>query len=158
MWRPKTVGSVFARRKLTITDPAGARTNAELIIGRPIRSPNPQDGDPWFCPFRLKGIGDEKVDAIAGHDSLQSLTLVLDYLRDCIPHEARKSGVVVEWLAGDEDAIFARLDQIWAQSAMNAELLARFAEAVDLASAVDTPQRAMRIGELKELVRKFQNS
>jgi len=158
MWRPKSIGSVFAHRELTLTDRAGARSTAELVIGCPIRCPTPEEGDPWFCPFHLKGLGDEKLDAIAGEDSLQSLILALDYLRQRIPHEARRGGLDVEWLGVKEALIFGHLDQIRSQSVMNAELLARFAEAVALANAVDTPQRATRLGELKELVQQLQNS
>lgn len=45
-------------------------------LGRPTRS-----GVEWFCPFEVIGLGDTRVEAAYGADSVQALLLALAKLR-----------------------------------------------------------------------------
>jgi hypothetical protein len=65
------VGRVIARRQLT----RGRRTRpvALVEIGQPRKT---RGHDDFFCPFRIKGVGDESVRAAYGVDAVQAMQLV----------------------------------------------------------------------------------
>jgi hypothetical protein len=48
---------------------------AELLIGMPAPF---DDGCNFYCPFQLKGVGDERVRYAGGIDAVQALILALD--------------------------------------------------------------------------------
>ncbi|WP_143070449.1 hypothetical protein [Luteibacter sp. UNC138MFCol5.1] len=64
------LGRVIASRSFE-----SERGSIELLIGLPRPY---DDGTDYFCPFQLRGIGDEKVRSAGGVDALQALILGID--------------------------------------------------------------------------------
>jgi hypothetical protein len=65
------LGRVIARRQLTRG--RGTRPVALVEIGQPRKT---RGHDDFFCPFRIKGAGDESVRAAYGVDAVQAMQLV----------------------------------------------------------------------------------
>jgi len=68
------LGDIIATRRLYLVD--DPETQVVVNIGKP--RPTPQHDD-FFCTLQVTGIGDERVDAIYGIDSIQALLLTLKY-------------------------------------------------------------------------------
>lgn len=64
------LGIVVARRIFEHVD----GRKVELIIGKPEMFP---EGDDYYCPFKVEGIGDEKVRRSGGVDAVQAIILAL---------------------------------------------------------------------------------
>ncbi len=67
------VGDVIATRDLEISD----GSTVQVVIGQPQSFPNGQD---FFCPYQITGIGNEKIRHAGGVDSLQALLLALQMI------------------------------------------------------------------------------
>ena len=78
---------VIAERELAFepldgTDSASTSSSnnfAEVVrfrLGRPVRGPHD-----WYCPFEVVGLGERRVEAAHGADSVQALLLALAKLR-----------------------------------------------------------------------------
>ena len=107
MWRPRKLGSVIAERRLKF---AGPRKRAHIVLirfGRPVRCPQPERGDPWWCPVEITGLGKRRLRSIAGEDSLQALVLALEFVTHVLPIEAERAGGHIEWLGERERLVFA---------------------------------------------------
>lgn len=61
------LGHIIASRRFELGD-----KTVELLLGAPVSD---DDGENYFCPFEVKGLGNEKVRRIGGVDSLQALIL-----------------------------------------------------------------------------------
>jgi hypothetical protein len=86
-----------ARRELSFR--LGSKSRAVIVkIGRAVRQPKASDGDPWWTPLEVRGLGGVDSTSIAGEDSLQSLVLALRFLDSTLPAEARRLGGRLEWL------------------------------------------------------------
>ena len=107
MWRPRTLGSIIAERRLRLGRPRRRATVVSVKFGRPIRSPRPQRGDPWWCPIQITGLGKRRLQAIAGEDSLQALILALEFVSHILPLDAERAGGHLEWLGERERLVFA---------------------------------------------------
>jgi hypothetical protein len=105
MWRPTELGEVIAEREATV-EVAGESRAVILRFGKPVYPPTPEEGDPWWCPLQIVGLGSQEVRPIAGSDSLQALLLALRFVREHLPTEAARVGGRVYWLSEDMDAIF----------------------------------------------------
>lgn len=70
--RGVALGSVIAARRLESTTERGSAVTVE--IGRPRK---PRGRDDYFCPYRIRGTGDEAVRAAYGVDAIQALQLVM---------------------------------------------------------------------------------
>jgi hypothetical protein len=66
----KDVGTIIASREFTIKE--GGKVT--VIIGKPERIPASED---YYCPYQIRGLGDEKVSYSPGVDSVQALVLAL---------------------------------------------------------------------------------
>jgi hypothetical protein len=64
------LGQVVATRTFSVNEEP-----VELLIGAPRAYP---DGNDYFCPFQVKGIGDERVRHAGGIDGLQALILAVE--------------------------------------------------------------------------------
>ena len=105
MWRPSHLGEVFAERHLTFRRPKG-RTNLLVVrIGRPVRAPGANTGEPWWCPFVIAGTR-AALDSVAGEDSLQALVLALRYVESLLLHKARRARASVSWIDDEQSPIF----------------------------------------------------
>jgi len=80
-----------------------------LRFGKPVYPPNPAEGDPWWCPLQVEGLGSGEIRPIAGEDSLQALLLALRFARDHLQAEAERLGGRVYWITEDLDAVFDHL-------------------------------------------------
>jgi hypothetical protein len=76
-------------------------------FGRPIRSPRPQRGDPWWCPVQISGLGKRRLEPVAGEDSLQALILAFEFASRVLPLEAERGGGHLQWLGERENLVFA---------------------------------------------------
>src|SRR6266498_455967 len=107
VWRPRKIGSVIAERRLTFTRPQKRIRIVSVRFGRPVRSPRPERGDPWWCPIQVAGLGKRQLRPIAGEDSLQALVLALEFVTHTLPMEAERAGGHLEWLGVRERLVFA---------------------------------------------------
>lgn len=64
------LGQVIASRCFESQD-----GSVELLIGLPRPY---EDGKDYFCPFQVRGLGDEKVRSAGGVDALQALILGIE--------------------------------------------------------------------------------
>jgi hypothetical protein len=108
MWRPETIGDVIAERVAALKKGGRRVGRIRIRFGRPVRSPVPEAGDPWWCPVQITGAGSGTLRSIAGVDSLQALILALEFATDILPHEAARVGAQVDWLGEAERIVFAR--------------------------------------------------
>jgi hypothetical protein len=107
MWRPRVLGPVIAERTLTLERPKRNSGTVRVEFGRPVRAPRPLRGDPWWCPVRISGLGRRGLDTIPGEDSLQALTLALEFVTRVLPLEASRGGARLQWLGERESLVFA---------------------------------------------------
>jgi hypothetical protein len=63
------IGLQIATRELQVNG-----KKVTVVIGRPEKFP---DGQDYFCPYQILGMGDEKVSYAGGVDAVQSLQLAL---------------------------------------------------------------------------------
>ncbi len=99
MKKPAVIGPVVASRQLTARRSDGTERAVVVEIGAPVHLE--ADG-PWWCPFRIQGLGDGSVQSIAGEDSLQALVLSFRYLAGMLPYDAERQGETIAWLDGDD--------------------------------------------------------
>lgn len=69
-------GTILGQRTLVPAD--GGRGTLVVSLGIPRPTPGHDD---WGCPFRLKGLGIDRVEYAYGIDSLQALTNALQGIR-----------------------------------------------------------------------------
>jgi hypothetical protein len=72
-----SVGDLIAARTLVLHQDNGANSEINVLLGKPRQLPDHQD---YFCPYQIKGAGDEKVRYSCGVDSFQALHLALSTL------------------------------------------------------------------------------
>ena len=107
MWRPRRLGKAIAERRLRLVRPRRRAAIVTVRFGRPVRSPRPERGDPWWCPVEIEGLGKRRLNPIAGEDSLQALVLALEFVTQLLPLEAERAGAQIEWLGERERLVFA---------------------------------------------------
>jgi len=108
VWRPEALGEVIAERQATFELDHRSHV-VYLRFGKPVYPPNPAEGDPWWCPLQVEGLGSGEIRPIAGEDSLQALLLALRFARDHLQAEAERLGGRVYWITEDLDAVFDHL-------------------------------------------------
>src|SRR5690348_4995247 len=70
------MGEPLASRRLDLHSPTGKK-EILVCIGKPCQF---TDGDGFYCPIQVKGLGSEKVQRIGGVDSMQALQLAIKVL------------------------------------------------------------------------------
>ena len=141
MWQPKSLGEVIAERKCDLRRGRRRVGLVKVSFGLPVRSQTPEEGDPWWCPVRIKGPGLDDMQAIAGIDSLQALILALEYVTQILPHEAKRMGGEVVWLEHPERIIFARQTLSRAAEEAIMVLLGRLKSVADVLDSPDDKSR-----------------
>ena len=68
----ESVGELIATRTLTLRQENGATSEIMVLLGKPQQLPKHED---YYCPYQIKGAGDEKVRYTCGVDSFQALHL-----------------------------------------------------------------------------------
>ena len=71
------VGELIATRTLVLHRDNGSNSEINVLLGKPRQLPDHED---YFCPYQIKGAGDEKVRYSCGVDSFQALHLALSTL------------------------------------------------------------------------------
>jgi hypothetical protein len=107
VWRPRNLGTVIAERRLRFARPRKRARVVSVRFGRPVRSPRPERGDPWWCPVEIKGLDKRSIRPIPGEDSLQALVLAFEFVTHALPVEAERAGGHLEWLGERERLVFA---------------------------------------------------
>lgn len=107
MWKPTDVGVVVAERQLTFRPTSGRSRRVRVVLGQPMRAPNPERGEPWWCPYQITGLGERKVLATAGEDSVQALVLALNAVELTLLARAKSARGEIDWLGEREKPIFA---------------------------------------------------
>ena len=69
----------------------------EIILGAPEKFP---DDDDFYCPFMVKGLGDEKIRYAGGTDSLQALVLAVQKLSIYVNALDEVKNGEIQWLDG----------------------------------------------------------
>jgi hypothetical protein len=120
MWKPDSIGTIIAERILEFKDSHGQK-KVYLRFGQPVRSPKPEQGDPWYCPIVIEGLGNTKFRLSAGEDALQSLLLALQFAKNILPEYAKKEGGHIYWLSKEMDSIFDQQHMVDVYSMMAGE-------------------------------------
>lgn len=90
-----TLGTIIATRTLTLAD----TNDVTVTIGKPEKFP---DGDDYYCPYQIIGIGSGKVKYAAGVDAVQALSLTLKKVgTDLYTSDECKAGTL-QWEAGQK--------------------------------------------------------
>jgi hypothetical protein len=127
MWRPESLGDVIAERVCDLRRGGRKVGRVTIQFGRPVRAPQAEPRDPWWCPLRISGSGIDAFHAVAGEDSLQALILGLEFAADILPHEAKSLRAQLDWLGQPENLILARQSDKSDPENAFADLLARLA-------------------------------
>ena len=144
MWQPKSLGNVIAERVCDLTRNNRRVGRVRVSFGIPVRSPTPADGDPWWCPLRIKGPGRDVTRPIAGIDSLQALMLALEFASQILPHEAKRMGGELVWLGERERIMFARHGLSRAAEEAITVLLGRLKSVAEVLDSGDKKSRSTR--------------
>lgn len=68
----ENIGEVIASRALALLQDQGAPSEVLVLLGKPQKLPDHSD---YYCPYQIKGAGDEKVRYVCGIDPFQALQL-----------------------------------------------------------------------------------
>jgi hypothetical protein len=69
-----SVGETIATRTFSLLSESDAPSEALALLGKPKQLPDHCD---WYCPYQIKGAGDEKVRYMCGIDAFQALQLAI---------------------------------------------------------------------------------
>lgn len=97
------LGEVIAERQVDAIAGDGTFTTVVLRIGKP--RPDPLPGGDWCCTRQILGLGDEKVAASFGADSLQALLLCVYGLRLTLDERADAASLRLNWLGQPDLAL-----------------------------------------------------
>ena len=89
----------IAVRMLTLVGVQGDAKKIEVIIGKPERFADSED---YFCPYKIIGLGKEKIKYAAGIDGIQAIQLAMKMIgADLYSSKEAKEGFL-KWEGGDE--------------------------------------------------------
>jgi hypothetical protein len=91
------LGEIVAERHLEAVAADGTRAPVVVKIGRPRPDTLSSNGD-WCCPHQIVGLGEERVGASFGVDSLQALLLSVHGLQLKLSQRAEAASVGLDWL------------------------------------------------------------
>ncbi|WP_407701602.1 DUF6968 family protein [Thermomonospora amylolytica] len=91
------LGEVVAERRLEAVAEDGTCTPVVVKIGRP-RPDTLGTGEDWCCPHQILGLGEDRVEASFGVDSLQAFLLSVYALRLKLTERAEAASVGLDWL------------------------------------------------------------
>ena len=100
--RLDSIGELIAARTLTIQGVDNAASEVTVLLGKPQQWP---DHDVYFCPYQIKGAGDEKVRYAGGIDAFQALHLALSILRVELEVLNKHLGGRLRWECDDAGAL-----------------------------------------------------
>jgi hypothetical protein len=101
----ENVGEVIATRTLVLERDGEPPAAATVLLGKP-----QADGGDYYCPYQIKGAGDEKVRSAYGIDAFQALQLALSILGVELEVLNKELGRRLRWeCAGKDDFGFPKL-------------------------------------------------
>jgi hypothetical protein len=95
----ESVGEVIATRTLVLKEADGRSREITVLIGKPEQFP---DGEDYYCPFQIKGLGDEKVRFAAGADAVQALQLAMPLVGSHLDVAQKKFPKHLTWFENEE--------------------------------------------------------
>jgi hypothetical protein len=102
----ENVGEVIATRSLVLNRPGESASEVTVLLGKPL-----SDGEQFYCPYQIKGAGDEKVRCAYGIDAFQALQLAHSILGVQLDVLHKELGGRLRWESGEEnDFGFPSLD------------------------------------------------
>jgi hypothetical protein len=90
------IGTVVARRELLLS----GRKKVTVEIGKPRKFRGSPD---YFCPFRIRGIGDDFLSRTGGIDAIQALELVMTHIGSLLYYSEEAKAGKLTWDAGRVD-------------------------------------------------------
>jgi hypothetical protein len=99
--RLRRVGTVIARRELVLD--GRPRRTISVILGRPRRFPRSRTfrrGSDYYCPYQIRGLGNEPVTYAGGVDAVQALYLALVGVGARLERLNREHRGRLQWLGG----------------------------------------------------------
>ncbi len=87
------LGTVVAERKLVLGD----KTSVVVSIGKPEQF---EDGNGYYCPYRILGLGDDQVRQASGEDAVQALQLTLKRIGATLYTSQEAKAGLLRWEAG----------------------------------------------------------
>ena len=95
----ESVGEVIATRSLLLLRDGTAKAEVTVVLGKPQAG---QDQQEFYCPYQIRGAGDEKVRAAHGVDAFQALQLALSILAVELDVLNKELGGRLRWECDDE--------------------------------------------------------
>jgi len=92
----ENVGDVIATRTLLLGRDGEAA--AAVLLGKP-----QAHGEEFYCPYQIKGVGDEKVRYAFGVDAFQALQLALSILGVQLEVLNKELGGRLRWECAEKD-------------------------------------------------------
>jgi hypothetical protein len=92
------VGDVIATRTLVLERDGEPPAQAKVLLGKP-----QAHGEEFYCPYQIKGAGDEKVRYAFGVDAFQALQLAISILGVEIEVLNKELGGRLRWECGGKD-------------------------------------------------------
>jgi hypothetical protein len=89
------VGVVITQRELSLAQ----KTKVSVCIGKPEPFP---DGNGYYCPYQIIGLGDQKVQYAGGEDTVQALTLALKSVGALLYTSAEAKTGLLSWNDGGD--------------------------------------------------------
>jgi len=86
-----TLGQVIAERSLTIAE------NAREVMGELGAPQEFEDQSGYYCPWRIRGLGSEKILYAAGIDKFQALQLALAMIGVTLEARSKEQRVRLAW-------------------------------------------------------------
>ena len=90
-----SVGDVFATRTLSLS----GKDVVSIIIGKPQPFP---DGNGYYCPYQILGLGNQKVRYAGGEDTVQALFLTLTKIGTILYTSTESKAGLLTW-SGSRD-------------------------------------------------------
>jgi hypothetical protein len=96
------IGEVVASRTLVLLRDQGSPSNVYVLLGKPEQLPDHSD---YYCPYQIKGAGDEKVRHACGVDPFQALQLALSTIGVELEVLNKELGGKLRWECGEKGGL-----------------------------------------------------
>ena len=93
-----SIGELFVSRTLQLNDKNS--THVRITIGKPQKFP---DGQDYYCPYQIIGLGDGKVNWGGGIDEIQALLLTLERIGITLSNSEEYKQGNLSWIGSEEN-------------------------------------------------------
>jgi hypothetical protein len=97
-----SVGEIIAERKLVLRGDSGPDREVFVLLGKPQLF---SDSTDYFCPYQIKGIGEEKIKYMGGVDAFQAISCVLQALGAELQVLNQKESGKLSWDADENESL-----------------------------------------------------